>query len=196
MTQDHVYDKHILNWGGQKITHIPKYPYTGLSAEVVVTNCPNLVSLEGLPEEVATIRARNCPKLKTLKGGPKTVANNVFFQESGLESLEGLMVVGGGAHFGECKHLTNLHGIGMKYLTSCRLLFLPATVKSHILGIMLIKGLDRVEVYGSNRLAKLVEAVEIIMKHYMMVDEKSRKDELIEVQHELIEAGLEDYAEL
>lgn len=187
----------VLDFGGKAITRIPKYDKPSGRVNVVVTNCERLTSLEGLPESVVSVRARNCEALKTWKGGPHTVDGNVFLQGSGIESLEGLMTVGGGLNLSGCKQLKNLHGIGMTYLKQCSMLYLPPSITSHVLGLMLIESLDSVQVLPEGQNKDLEHAIEIITKHYNgFARTEERQDDLIDLQHELIEAGLEDYAEL
>lgn len=159
-----------------------------------LTGCEKLTSLKGAPDTVLSIRAKGTKSLKSLIDGPKRVLNAAYFQDSGLESLEGLMEVGRSLYVCDCPRLTSLHGIGTKYLKSCSSLYLSNTIKENILGLMLIKNLDVVTVFeahaGVNK--KLDRALEIINKHR----EYKIEPNIIDCQHELIEAGLEEFAEL
>jgi len=190
----------VLDFSGQKIKSLPKSVKSPkgelvtseiLGAALIVTGCEQLTSLRGAPKRVATLRAKGCTALKSLVGGPEEVQGNVFLGESGVTSLEGLIKVKGVVNLIGCWELTSLHGIGVQHLKSCMMLHIPHTVDSHVLGLLLVDKLEDVLVHPEHASPKLNLAIKIVLKHL-----KKGQDGLIDCQHELIDEGLEDFAEL
>lgn len=154
------------------------------------THNPKLKSLEGAPKKVTGhFDCSRNPKLKSLKGSPVEVTG--YFRCSDnpeLTSLEGApKEVSDNFHCSRNHKLTSLKGIhkqvtkidGMIYAFMC-------PIKSHVLGLLLIKGLTGVELDN--------QEVEDILNKYLPNTRGNKA--LIECQSELLDANLEDYAEL
>lgn len=163
-------------------------------------------SLEGCPHEVTgTVWIRNNKKLTSLKGGPKIVGNDYIANNCSLVSLEGspekidvdFMVhhnnidsLEGCPKFVGCdfwihtNKLTNLHNIHkqIKHIGGLAN-FNCNPIKSHVLGLLLIDRLVRVDLDN-------VIVQNIINKHL-----KGDRD-IFACQEELIEDGFEEYAQL
>ena len=185
--------KDFLDFSWKEIEQLPDNIASQKQATLCVTGCEKLLSLKGSPEEVLTLRAKGTKALKSLVGGPKRVMKSAYFQDSGIESLEGLLEVRNSLYVADCSHLKSLHGVGTTCLKSCSSLYLSPYVVSDILGLMLVKDLSTIEVFTNTRTNKeLEQAIKIIIKH----KEYKADPDLIDCQHELIEAGLEEYAEL
>lgn len=153
-----------------------------VGTSIYATNC-KLTSLEGLKSRWLEELDVSDNELTSLKGLPEDI-NNLDASGNKLTSLEGLS-----PHAVECnlrknKTLTSLEGIGTKYLKSCKELNLQGCpITKNALGLVLIHGLERflADFKGS----------EIIHKYI-----GGGHDAVIDCQHELIEAGYEDLAEL
>lgn len=120
--------------------------------------------------------------LTSLVGAPSHVEE---FSCSGnkLTSLEGAPVIILRSFHCHDNRLTSLHNIH-KQITMCKLMdFANNPIKSHVLGLLKIKGLDIV-------MFNNVSGLEKIISKYLP------EGDLIECQQELIEAGLEEYAQL
>jgi len=191
----------IFDFSGKPIESIPKISLDVKEDDlisVIVTGCKKLTSLKGLPHTIRTLRARDCTSLTSLVGGPTKVRENVFLQGSAIKSLEGLLEVGGGVNINDCLNIRTLSGIGLKYLKFCHSLYLPYSIKSHILGLIFIKNLRTLKVIPQGTNKELEQAITIMQEHFASNESKDKHDSelVIETQHKLIEAGLEDYAEL
>ena len=116
------------------------------------------------------------------------IFSTCFCSVTNITSLEGGPSYVGG-HFGcwntKIKSLYNIHK-EIKHIG--HMFFLSNTIESHILGVMFIKGLQKVEFYNGNTEQKQVE--NIINKH--LGSDRNIHD----AQEELIEAGLAEFAKL
>ena len=105
-------------------------------------------------------------KLTSLEGAPQYVGDDFDFEENpSIINLSGIH-----------KHTKHVGG----YIT------IPDTVRSHILGLMLINGLQEIDV--ETLPDKLRSACEIINKHL-----KTDRDPML-AQRELMKAGLREFA--
>jgi|694.fasta_scaffold04879_19 hypothetical protein len=88
--------------------------------------------------------------------------------------------------------ITSLHGIAGK-LTECTLLAIPDTVRSHILGLLKVKGLKTVVTteFLTKDKVELFLMLKIVNKHL-----SSKNPNMIDCQRELIENDLDEYAEM
>ena len=144
-----------------------------------------LTSLEGSPRRVGG--NFNCPgnRLVNLKGGPDRVARDFNCMSNKLTSLEGAPSYVGHDFYALDnklkslkdihKHISELHGDFHGYSNP---------LKSNVLGLLLIKGLKRV-------LLDNMQVQNILNKHLG----KGRVG-MLQAQEELIEAGLEEFAQL
>ena len=131
---------------------------------------PTLTSLEGSPYQVRDMDLRACVKLKSLRGAPTIATRNVYIGNTGI---------------------TTLKGIGKDYLEEIGgNLYLPiGKITSNILGLLKIKSLKEFVFFTSEDEID-VKAFSIVKKHF-----ESGKN-IRKCRAELIEAGLEEYAQL
>ena len=163
-----------------------------------------LTSLEGAPQYVTGDFSCKRNYLETLKGAPQHVGGKFWCQYNYLTSLEGAPMNVGGEFLCMGNRITSLEGapkhIGGwfwcndNYLTSLEgiheqileingfAMFHRNPIKSHVLGLLLIKRLKSVE-FDNKQLEK------IINKYLPLGD-------VMECQNELIDAGLEEFAQI
>ncbi len=123
-------------------------------------------------------------KLTSLKGGPSSVGGNFNCYNNKLTSLEGAPSSVGGNFNCYNNNLTSLHNIHKQIKHIGRwVAFEDNPIKSHVLGLLLIDGLQKV--FLDNMKVRV-----IINKHL-----KGDRD-IFACQEELIEAGYEEYAQL
>ena len=144
----------------------------------------NLTSLEGAPSRVDGHFYCSDNNLTSLEGAPSHVGS-FYCSYNKLTSLEGAPShVGGSFH---CTHnkLTSLKDVH-KHIAEIKgaLYASDNPIKSHVLGLLLIKGVTEVRLKN-----KQVE--EILNRHFG----KGRAGMLM-AQEELIDAGLEEFAQL
>ena len=127
-------------------------------------------------------------QIKSLEQGPSWVGGVFYCSETEIKSFEGApSYVGGGVNCWNT-NIASLHNIHKQIKHIGTQLYLSNTVKSHILGVMLIKGLRGIKFHLGNTEQKQVE--NIINKH--LAGNRNVHD----AQEELIEAGLAEYAKL
>lgn len=126
-------------------------------------------------------------QLKSLKGGPEKVTGTFDCCENQIDSLEGAPSYIGADFYCIDNKLTNLHNIHkiIKHVGG-EMNFCNNPITSHVLGLLLIEGVTYVNL-GSGRPKGMVE--KIINKHLAERD-------VFACQEELIEAGLDDFAQL
>ena len=129
----------------------------------------------------------NCSdtRLTSLKGAPSHVDGYFYCSDNRLTSLEGAPSHVGGSFSCSVNKLASLKDV-QKHITEIRGKFYAVgnPITSHVLGLLLIKGVTRV--YLDNK------QVEEILNRYLG---KGRAGMLM-AQEELIEAGLEEFAQL
>lgn len=150
----------------------------------------DLVTLEGAPEIVrGNFYCTGNPKLKSLKGAPVKIGH--LFSCAGnynLTSFEGApKEIGGTFTCASCLSITSLKGIhkhvphiGGKFYAK------DTPIKSHVLGLLLIKGCTGVSLDNKK--------VETILNKHLPNDIGNKG--LINCQSELLDADLDDFAEL
>lgn len=143
-----------------------------------------LTSLEGCPSSVGSSFTCSDNELTSLKGGPSSVGGSFSCSANYLTSLEGAPSSVGQYFYGRDNRLTSLHNIHkqIKHIGG-GVNFEDNLIESHVLGLLLIDGLTICHLDN-----KLVE--DIINKHL-----KGDRD-VFACQEELIEAGLEEFAQL
>ena len=130
----------------------------------------DITSLEGAPIKVGASFGCFFTKIRSLKGAPIKVGEYFWCHRTDITSLEGI-----GNHFKD------------GYIR--RELWIPDTMQSHLLGLLLIPELKLVTAcFNPNE--KLEQVTEIINKHF-----KLDKD-ILECQEELYVAGLKEYGRL
>lgn len=134
---------------------------------------PNLVSLKGAPEEVGRtwpagkFDCSHNPNLASLEGAPKIIgANFICSNNPKITSLKSIH-----------KQVTSMGGIFYAHNTQ---------IKSHVLGLLLIKGCIGVQLDNKE--------VQAILNKYLPNTRGNKA--VIECQSDLLDAGLDDFAEL
>jgi len=142
-----------------------------------------LTSLEGAPSSVGVTFSCANNELTSLKGAPSSVGVTFSCAENKLTSLEGAPSQIGGNFYCHRNKLTSISNIH-KYIKEVRgyMNFEKNPIKSSVLGLVKIKGLTDV-MFDNKKLEK-------IMNKYLPLGD------IFDCQEELIEAGLEEFAEL
>ena len=150
-------------------------------------DCANneLASLAGAPSHVGGGFFCSDNELTSLTGAPSRVDGNFYCAFNKLRSLAGAPSHVGGDF--DCSHskLTSLKDVH-KHIAEIKGEFkaLNDPIKSHVLGLLLIKGITKVQLDN-------MQVTEILNRHLG----KGRVGMLM-AQEELIEAGLEEFAQL
>ena len=127
-------------------------------------------------------------KIKSLEQGPSYVGGHFGCSDTNITSLEGAPSYVGGNFYCGYRKITSLHNIHKQIKHIGSTFYISKTVKSHVLGVMFIKGLQKILTYDSNAEQDQVPA--IINKHL-------KGDRNIHfAQEELIEGGLSEFAKL
>ena len=139
-----------------------------------------LTTLKGGPDVVGGSYRCSNNKIETLVGGPSLVRNMFSCNNNKLTSLEG--VPAARCYGFSNNQLTNLKDIHKIILETSSLWLDKNPIKSNILGLLLIKGLNNVIADGP--------AFVILNRHL-----KGDRD-ILECQEELIDAGFKEFARL
>ena len=150
-------------------------------------NCSHneLTSLEGAPSHVNGNFDCSVNLLTSLEGAPSHVGGYFSCSVNNLTSLDGAPSHAGGSFYCAFNELTSLKDVH-KHIAEIKGEFCAVAnpINSHVLGLLLIKGVTKVQLDN-----KQVE--EILNRHFG----KGRVGMLM-AQEELIEAGLEEFAQL
>ena len=130
-------------------------------------------------------------KITSLEQGPSWVGGDFYCWNTKITSLEG-----GPSYVGDdfdCSgtNVTSLHNIHKQIKHIGGTFYISNTVRSYILGVMLIKGLQRIQFYNSNIEQVQVAAIIAIINKHLAGDRNVHL-----AQEELIEAGLSEFAKL
>lgn len=154
-----------------------------------------LTSLEGGPTYVGGSYYCNHNELTTLKGAPKEVGNNPANRSwsefdaghNRLTSYEGGPAIVDGNVSLRNNKFTNLHNIH-KHLKQvgeeCQLHLSGNPIKSHMLGLLLIKGLVNITFDENKQVAKIIN-------QHLLGDR-----DVVACQQELLEHDFDEYAQL
>jgi hypothetical protein len=163
-----------------------------VTGDFVIRSCDALTTLKGGPLQIdGNFLASFCSSLTSLEGAPIQVGGYFSCRQcSSLTSLKGgpLQINGDFTSY-NCISLTSLKGIGKQYLKKCgELLNLDncSNLKSHMLGILLIKDL---KIIHFKNIAN--EDAGVIIQSHLDSDR-----DILECQEELITNGLKEYAKL
>jgi len=126
--------------------------------------------------------------ITSLQGGPSWVGGDFSCYQTDIPSLEGGPNYVGGKLYCWGTRIPSLHNIHKQIKHIGGQLYLSNKVKSHILGVVFIKGLLEIRIHGGNIEQDQVE--NIINKH--LAGDRNVHD----AQEELLEARLEEYAKL
>lgn len=152
-----------------------------------------LTSLEGCPSLVIGDFTCYDNHLVSLKGGPAKVTGFYTCSRNYLKNLDGVASEIGEGFDCSYNGLTSLHNIHkqIKFIGGSAN-FIRNPIKSHVLGLLLINGLDEVafESFAPWANKPRQQMNEIINKHL-----KNGRD-VFACQEELIEAGFDEYAQL
>ena len=157
-----------------KITDLVGGPKKVLGFYYDVSGCKNLRSLKGAPKELPNgdFNLKGCENLESLEHCPKRIKNILDIARTKISSLTGISDI--------------LESV--EYITineSC------ALIQDGGLGLLLVKNLKEINVLKKN--TEFYKA-SVILNKYL---EKSNKASLIyDCQKELVDAGLEAYAQL
>jgi hypothetical protein len=125
---------------------------------------------------------------------PRTVTGRFDIKEcNNLTSLEGgPLIVNADVTISSCEKLTSLAGIGKRYLKDIYgTLGMTTSIKSSILGILLIKHLDHFYFFPKTPKTKAINAASnILLAHF-----EGDKD-MMDCHEELTRAGLKEFAKL
>ena len=152
-----------------------------------------ITSLEGCPSLILGDFTCYDNHLVSLKGGPSRVEGYYTCSKNYLKDLDGVASYMADAFNCEDNGLTSLHNIHnqIKFIGGSAN-FIRNPIKSHVLGLLLINGLDEVafESFAPWANKPRQQMNEIINKHL-----KNGRD-VFACQEELIEAGFDEYAQL
>lgn len=141
---------------------------------------------EGIPEIInGTFRAGG-KELVSMVGGPKIVKGQFNVRDNELSSFEGAPEqIQSIANFSNNK-FTSLKDIHKHIKKAAALNFYDNDIESHVLGVLLIDGLEDI---GISQLE-----ISIILKKYL--PNTRGMAAVVECQSELLDAGFEDFAQL
>ena len=143
-----------------------------------------LTSLEGAPRKINGTFSCTSNKLTSLKGGPDEVSGIFYCINNKLTSLGGAPKIVGRDFKCNQNHLTSLEGIHLKIqIIDGIAVFNDNPIKSHVLGLLLIDELQKV--YLDHK-----QVQEIINKYL------AGSRDVMDCQNELMDAGLDEYAQL
>lgn len=136
------------------------------------------------PEELHGVFLCSYKKLTSLRGSPTTVYGDVFVQKNELASLEGAPSAVHGDFYLNDNRLASLQGIHkhIKYIGG-ELFVNDNAIRSHVLGVLRIKGLKRVIMDN--------KYVQNILNKYI-----AHQGDILDCQQEIIDKGFEDFAQL
>ena len=146
-------------------------------------NRNQLTSLEGSPLQIGGDFCCQDNQLVSLKWAPQHVDGDFWCNRNQLTSLEGSPKHVGGNFLCYANKLTSLEGIHEQIVEiNGEANFKQNPIKSHVLGLLLIKGLKSVK-FDNKQLAN------VINKYLPLGD-------IMECQNELIDDGLEEFAQI
>lgn len=191
------------------LTSLEGLPDT-IGGEFRIADAPNLRSLQGMPlraNEISLVSLRipeidvqieradvlfiqSCDELESLKGAPTSLLDVVVSYCDHISSLKGL-VDAEEIRLTKLPNFRSFEGIN-KTLKSCKKIFLDnMLIESHILGLLEVEDLKYVSLINPGSMhGDMIRALEILNKHL------SRNKDIFECQSDLIEAGLDRYAEI
>ena len=194
VTGDEVnYNGHVLING---VTELPfKFGEVAGSLRINQTSNARLTSMKNMPHTVhGTFRIYE-NDVDSLVGMPSRIVGDCLLDSVSITTLEGVTEnLDGSLELSKASRLTDLKGIHKRLKHLNGTVFLPPTIASHLLGVILINGFE-----GYSFIEKLPPelqlAMNIVNKHARYAD-KSRRVHLLDAQQELLDAGLDDFAQL
>jgi hypothetical protein len=172
-----------LTIDGKKITEkTPSEPWPGDFG----CSYNQLTSLEGAPSSVGG--GFNCSynQLTSLEGAPSSVGGNFYCSDNQLTSLEGAPSSVSGYFNCSINRLTSLKDIHKVLKQMDGTFYVHGNpLKSNVIGLLLVKGCKKVKLDNKQ--------VEEIMNRHLKSPFGNKR--VIECQSELLDAGLEEWAE-
>jgi hypothetical protein len=173
-------------------------------------------SLEGCPDQLEMLSiSGDKNQLTNLKGMPKVITERCFLtdgkQLNSFEGAEGVSVKSL-LSFTGCK-FESLHNIHKAFSSVNRLSFISNPIQSHVLGLLKIKNLVAVQFmttseyqsqitvwddqprWDAKHFAKL-SLVAKLSKVQQIIESHLGKNDVLSAQQELIDMGLDEYAQL
>ena len=143
-----------------------------------------LTSLKGSPSIIDGRFVCSNNKLTSLEGAPSKVSDDFCCEVNKLSTLEGAPSYIGELFNCYFNNLTSLHNIHkqIKYIGGIAI-FNKNPITSHVLGLLMIEGLKDIRIDN--------QVVQGILNNHLTGDR-----DVFACQEELIEAGLEDFAQL
>jgi hypothetical protein len=162
---------------------------TSVGGAFDISEIKTLKSLKGCPEKVGSFEMVDVPGVTSLDEAPKIVGpskdGSTFRAGQHHEWYEM-----GTINISKSDGITSFTGIGSKYFKEASKLIFTAKITSSVLGLLRIKGLQRIETpEGPND-----EWLKYIQPH-LPVD-GSPHQLILKVQSEMIDAGLDEWAKL
>ena len=191
-------------WKSYNLTSLEGAP-TEVGGNFSCFSCTNLTSLEGAPKSVGGFfYCSGCPNLTSLEGAPTKVGRGFDCSNCyNLTSLEGAPTsVGGYFTVQGCTKLTSLEGapteVGGDFdCWSCIKLTSLDHLPKKMNGTLGLKGLSKITNYLVIFKTKGVTKIEHDNKHLERIINKYLPTrDMLNCQDELIEVGLEKYAEI
>jgi len=143
----------------------------------------NLTSLQGAPQSVSGDFDCSHNNLTSLQGAPQSVGGNFGCDNNNLTSLQHAPQSVGGDFYCSNNNLTSLHDIHKQIKSIKGTLLCDDKIKSHILGLLLIKNLKGID--------GIKKVKNIINKHLFAGDHDVHM-----CQEDLIQAGFAEMARL
>jgi hypothetical protein len=155
---------------------------------------PKLTSLRGSPTIVTGYFDCSANKLASLKHGPTRVMGEYNVSENPLKNLDGIAeYIGGTLYLNYLGGITSLKDIHkrVKHVGN-KIVIMESGITSHVLGLLLINGVTEVTVGYAHTMVR--EEWSDIINNYL--PNYRGNHAVLDCQNELIDAGLDDYAQL
>lgn len=154
-----------------------------------------LTSLEGAPTILkGTLNLYRNEEVLSLEGCPIRIGRDLILGGCNIDmsTIEKLPQTIGNLLDFSSSNITGLPGIGRKYVKQCKTIDLSGCIQleSHLLGLCLVKGLNDIpfDRYGSTQ-----KTCEVLRRFNNFI---KRKEDVLDVQEELIQAGYKEFAKL
>jgi hypothetical protein len=144
-----------------------------------IRNCKNLTSLEYIQSEIKGDFYCDRTSITSLEHCPSIIKGNFYCDNTKITSLDYaplkcLRIDCGG------NNLSNLSGIGRKYLRECTTISLPDSIKSNMLGLCRVKNLTYLRASDPTNANKDFKEVLEIFKKYLQTDGSDCAEELMQ----------------
>lgn len=184
----------IFNLSGNHLKILEGSPHTVNGSFVCSDN--DLTSLEGSPKIVKGRFVCSKNPIRTLKGVENLQGLEGIFSCQGtkIDTLEYAPKCVTKMNVYKCARLTSLHDIH-KHLPNLREIHLnPEYIKSHVLGLLMIKDLHTIWNSLNHEEFDKYPWIKIVLKYYGAGQAMDNK-RILECQNELLDAGLDEYAQ-